>query len=535
MSEEETRTSDEEPAPTAELNRPEATDPAAATAEPRGDTPEEPAACTSELGGPTSEEPATPTIELDPREAIEPTAERPAVGDANGTESDDAAEDPKAASPASSTATAVAPTPVPAESWGAEQAAATASPKPSPAAGAREFIAAHKPLAIGSVALLAVVVALLAVAGFRAASIPANDVIIADARTRVNAPDYDGGTWGDASELRVVNVEVKSVDRSKTAIESGEAQFGASGYATAKVLVTFENGSVRASKEATLGYAKVSDNWCAIGSETDTSVSYEPTAGVSETKLRENVAVLLDRAEQKLDTKKGELSLAGIYANGQVDVTASDYDADAKTDAVTLSCAKTSAFDSYACQVQATFSFRSVSGLWEITDISVPSDAKARGFSPLLGTWSGTFRSQETDGGKCLAAADSPLSITFSAQQAGATDGKGAQVTGTISCLAHFHGQPSRDSQATTGDEALAGVALTATCGGSSTDTITFTGTLPDQAGGKVTVELDFGSADDAGAATAKVTTSYEKESSFLFIPYTETVTYTDTYLLRKQ
>ena len=534
MSEEETRTSDEEPAPTAELNRHEATGPAAETAEPRDNTPEEPAACTSELGGPTSEGPATPTIELYPREVIEPTAERPAVGDAGGTESDEAAEDPKAAHTASSTATAVAPTPAPSEPWGAEQAGHVDA-KRSPAAGAREFIAAHKPLAIGSVALLAIVVALLAIAGFRAASVPANDVIIADARTRVNAPDYDGGTWGDASELRVVKVEVKSVNRSEAPQDSSDAQFGASGYATADVVATFENGSVRATKEATLGFAKVSGNWVAIGSETDAGVSYEPTAGVSEAKLRENVAVLLDRAEQKLDTKKGELSLAGIYANGQVDVAASDYDADAKTDAVTLSCSKTGTFDSYACQVQATFSFRSVSGLWEITDISVPTDAKARGFSPLLGTWTGTFQSQEADGGKCLAAADSPLSITFSAQQAGATDGKGAQVTGTISCLAHFHGQPSRDSQGVTGDEALAGVALTATCGGSSADTITFTGTLPDQAGGKVTVELDFGSSDDAGAATAKVTTSYEKESSFLFIPYTETVTYTDTYLLRKQ
>ena len=503
MNEEETRTSAEAPAePTTDLDR--------------------------------NEEPAAPTAELGCPAPLEPTAERPPV-EAAGNSDVGCNNAEGATSPASSTATAVAPTPAPAEPWGAEQAEAAASAKPSPVAGAREFIAAHKPLVIGSVALLAVVVALLVVAGIRAASIPADDVIIADARTRVSAPDYDGGSWGDGSELRVVNVEVKSASRSGTAIDSSAAQFGASGYATADVVVTFENGSVRATKEATLGFAKVSGNWTSIGSEADTSTSFEPTAGVSEAKLRENAADLLDRAEQKLDTKKGELSLAGIYADGQISVASSDYDAEAKTDVVTLSCAKTGTFDSYACQIQATFSFRSVSGLWEITDISVPTDAKARGFSPLLGTWTGTFQSQETDGGKCLAGTDSPLSVTFSAQEAGGTDGKGAQVTGKISCVAHFHGQPSRDSQGTSGDTPLSDVALTATCGGESGGGVVFTGTLPDQTGGKVTVELDFGGSDDATAATAKVTTTYEQESSFLFIPYSETVTYTDTYLLRKQ
>ena len=466
-----------------------------------------------------SEEEAAPTTELRRPEPLEPTVERPAVA-ATGT---DGGETPTGGN----TAPDVAP-----------------PAKRSPVADAREFIAAHKPLALGSAGLLAVVIALLVVAGVHAASVPANDVVVADARTRVVAPDYDGGSWGDGSSLRVVNVEVKSVNRSKTAIDSAAAQFGASGYANADVVVTFENGSVRATKEATLGFAKVSGNWTAIGSEADTSVSFEPTAGVNEAALRENAAELLDRAEQKLDSRKGELSLAGIYADGQVNVASSDFDADAKTDTVTLSCAKTGAFDAYACEIRATFSFRSVSGLWEITDLEVPADAKARRFTPLLGTWTGTFQAQDTDGGKCLAATDAPLSLTLGEQQAsGATDGKGSQVTGTISCTAHFHAQPSRDARSTSGDAALTDVALTLTCGGESDGTLVFTGTLPDQAGGTVTVELDFGGSDGAGgasdattdAAVAKVTTTYESTTSFLFIPHTETLTYTDTYLLRKQ
>ncbi len=459
---------------------------------------------------PTVVETAAPTTELERPERLEPTLERPAVDAGDGASEQDGA----------ATADGDAP----------------AAGKPSPIAGARDFIRTHKPLVIGSTGLLAVVVALLVVAGVHAASVPANDVIIANARTRVTAPDYDGGTWGDITPLHVVDVKVKGVARSKTAIDSASAQFGASGYANADVVVTFENGSVRSTKEATLGFAKVSGNWTAIGSETDTSVSFEPTAGVSEDRVVENATELLDRAEQQLGAKTGEVSLAGIYTNGQVKVSASDYDADAKTDVVTLSCAKTGTFDAYATQIRATFSFRSVSGLWEITDVSVPADAKARKFTPLLGTWEGTFQTQETGGGKCLAASESPLSITFSEQEAsGALDGKDSQLTGKISCVAHLHAQPSRDSRSQEGDEALVDVPLTATCESESDGATVFTGTLPDQAGGTMTVELDFGGSEDATAATAKVTTSYESTTSFLFIPRTETLTYTDTYLLRKQ
>ena len=102
--------------------------------------------------------------------------------------------------------------------------------------------------------------------------------------------------------------------------------------------------------------------------------------------------------------------------------------------------------------------------------------------------------------------------------------------------LAHFHAQPSRDSKSADGDEALHGVALTAGYAGDTAEKgLSFTGTLPDQAGGKVDVELDFGPGGDATAAVAKVTTSHTRTSSFLFIPYSETAMYTDTYLLRRK
>ena len=456
------------------------------------------------------EEPAAQTSELDRPDPLEPTRERPVVFAPEETAAQERARKPLAQTPR--------------------------------LAEARAYIREHRvPFAIGC-ALAAIAIVLLGLAGAHAAGVPADDVIVADARSRVAAPDYDGGLWGNTDELRLVDVKVKSVHRTKSAADPASAQFGASAYATATVVVTYENDSVRATKEASLGFAKVSGNWTAIGQENDASLWFEPLAGVDEAQVKANIRDLLDRAEQELPPtglavgRTGVLSLAGIYADGKVEVVSSEFDADAKTDVVTLGCEKDGAFDKRACQIEATFSFRSVNGLWEITQTSVPTDAKARDFSPLFGTWEGTFQSQETSGGKCLAAVDAPLSLTISSQEGtGSIDGSGTQLVGTIDVLAHLHDQPSRDAKSSKGDERLQKVDLTAAYAeDSAEDGLVFRGTLPDQPSGTVEVELEFGVGGDPTTVVAKVTTRYEHTTSFLFIPYSDTVTYTDTYLLRR-
>lgn len=49
-----------------------------------------------------------------------------------------------------------------------------------------------------------------------------------------------------------------------------------------------------------------------------------------------------------------------------------------------------------------------------------------------------------------------------------------------------------------------------------------------------VSLTLRLGGPDDPTSATAEVTTSYARTGSFLFIPYDETLTYTDVFSLRK-
>lgn len=498
----------EEVAPEAEVSREEKGEAAGenadvVAAEPESEAPD------PEAEAP-QEEPAAQTSEPDRSDPLEPTRERPVVFAPEETTVQERARKPLAQSPK--------------------------------LAETRAYICEHRvPFAIGA-ALAAIAIVLLALAGAHAASVPADDVIVADARSRVAAPDYDGGLWGNTDKLRLIDVKVKSVHRTKSAADPASAQFGASAYATATVVATYENDSVRATKEASLGFAKVSGNWTAIGQESDASISFEPLAGVDEAQVKANIRDLLDRAEQELhpaggaDSGTGELSLAGIYADGKIEIVSSEFDADAKTDVVKLSCEKDGAFDKRACQVEATFSFRSVNGLWEITQTSVPADAKARDFSPLFGTWEGTFQSQETGGGKCLAAVDAPLSLTIGSQEGtGSFDGSGTQLVGTIDVLAHLHDQPSRDAKSSKGDEGLQKVALTAAyVEDSAEDGLVFRGTLPDQPSGTVEVELEFGVGGDPTTVIAKVTTRYEHTTSFLFIPYSDTVTYTDTYLLRR-
>ncbi len=488
-----------------------------------------------------AEEPGAPEPETDTAEAgSEADTAEPNASDAGA----DAAETAEAAA---QDATAVRPTPDLTETQVVEKRAPQGRVA-QVAAKARGFLASHKrPVAVVA-ALVVALVALLTVAGIHAGSVPADDVVAADARTRVGAPDYSGGKWGDDAELEVGDVKVLSVRKTQSAIDPSAEQFGASGYAQAEVSVTFENGSVRATKTATLGYAKVAGMWTAIGGEMDANAAFEAREGVDEDAVKANSAALLERAEQSLhasgdgsgasDDGVGEKSLVGIYAGGDFEVVSSDFDTESQTDSLVLSCKKAGIYDEYSCQIGVKFAFRPVNGLWEIVETDVPADAKTRSFAPLAGTWTGTFQSQETDGAKCLAATNAPLTVEITGQE-GSSDaqGTGARLVGTVSGVAHFHANPQKDSQSCEGDADISGAALTAELvpGGSNGSDLAFSAQLPDQAGGNVSVTLQFGTATDPSSVLAVVQTTYVHEGSFLFFPTSETLTYRDTYVMRRQ
>lgn len=412
-----------------------------------------------------------------------------------------------------------------------------------------DFLAAckrHKGGCLVFGAILVACVFILASAVLNARNVPGADFVEKDAWTRLGAPEYAPGVFGSQDNLYMSEVKVDSQRRVVRTNDSSQAQFGASGYAEAHVTAKFGNGSVVATKTATLSYAKVGSTWQGIGGEADASVSYEAVAGVPRTQVLANLDDLLAEGERSLkaatktaggSTGGAGLTLAQIYDGAKVSVESEDFDGEAQTETVSLTCVKASSFESYTCRLTTHFAFRPVNGVWEVESVEVNDDAKTRTFQPLVGTWEGTFQSQETDGAKCLGAGSSPLSVTFEAAETADGDA-GARLTGSISALAHFHEHPSADSAAYDGDEALADVRLVANYyGGHNADVdsdLAFVAALPEEVGGTVTVTFGFGVGGDPTQAVARVQTTYPHKGTFLFIPYDQTITYTDVYLLRK-
>lgn len=404
----------------------------------------------------------------------------------------------------------------------------------------------HKGGCLAFGAILVACVFILASAALHARNVPGADFVEKDAWGRLSVPEYAPGVFGSQDNLYMNEVKVDSQRRVVRTNDSSQAQFGASGYAEAHVTAKFGNGSVVATKTATLSYAKVGSTWQGIGGEADASVSYEAVAGVPRTQVLANLDDLLAEGERSLKaaakTEGGStggtgLTLAQIFDGAKVSVESEDFDGEAQTETVSLTCVKASSFESYTCRLTAHFAFRPVNGVWELESVEVNDDAKTRTFQPLVGTWEGTFQSQETDGAKCLGAGASPLSVTFEAAETADGDA-GARLTGSISALAHFHEHPSADSAACDGDEALADVRLVANYYGGHNDDVdsdlAFVAALPEEVGGTVTVTFGFGAGGDPTQAVARVQTTYPHKGTFLFIPYDQTITYTDVYLLRK-
>ena len=239
-----------------------------------------------------------------------------------------------------------------------------------------------------------------------------------------------------------------------------------------------------------------------------------------------NAHLLLKRADDQ-GVPEGDLPLVELYANAVAEVSDERFDADAQTDTLTLTLTRSEAFYSYTCTMTVTFAFRQASGQWEVESVSVADGARERSLEALLGTWTGTFQSQDTDGEKCLAAREAGLTVVVS--EAG-----GSEVSGTVSGVAHYHERPSKDATGCEGDLALDQAPFTAKLAESEDGSLTFEAALPEDVDGSATLTLSFGADGDPSAVTASLTSSYQHTGSILFFPVDETLTYTDLFSLKK-
>ncbi len=422
-------------------------------------------------------------------------------------------------------------------------------------AEARAFISQHKVTTVVFCGFLAFIVVFLVIAFLRTTGVPDEATLTADAQARIAAPTLEGNDLSTDDLLVYESTKVRSVKRSATAVDSAAAQFGASAYASAEVALTWKSSSVKAVTTATLIYAKVNGSWMGTGSPIDAKTSFEATAGINQSGVRANIDEILLKAEDSLAGEKpaaaggtagaayadanadaDATTLPALYSSASVKIESEDFNAEAQTDTVKLTCKKSSSFVAYECDLTVVFSFKQNSGVWEVDSVTVDNAdaAKTPSYSTLLGTWTSAFQSQETEGAKCLAASATPLRVTVTKVEP-AKDGSAAKLTAKVDGLAHFHAHPSKDCEASDGDLAFTAQDLTATLAADEDGdekTLTFSGDLPQQVNGTVSVELSFGSADDATAVTAKVTSTYKHTGSFLLIPYDETLTYADAFIL---
>lgn len=383
-------------------------------------------------------------------------------------------------------------------------------------------------VAVVAVALVALVsAALLALGALADASdLPSDELVAQDAAKRVAAPSYSPGSYGSDGVLVFRGVEVIARDR-VNAIEGAPSE-GADAFATVTVIATFSSGSMRAEKSAVLGFARVGGSWVAAGSEEGGTTAWHALSGVDQGKVLAGMSSLLSRA----GGSEGEesVSLAGLYSGGTFEVVSEEFDEEAQSDRLVISCSRTDGFASYSCELAATFALRPASGQWELVDATASEGATTPSLDAVVGAWSGTFQSQSTEGTRCLAAREGGLEVAVTGYDAaGATP----TITGTVTGIAHYHAHPSSDAASCEGDLAFADVPFTARLV-SDEGGLTFSATLPQDVDGTLELTLRFGTEERPDEVEAVLKTTYPHTKTVIFFPVEETLTYEDVFLLNR-
>lgn len=385
-------------------------------------------------------------------------------------------------------------------------------------------------LALLSLALLSAVIVFF----IRVSNVPSTDTVIADARTRVEAPAWTPGKYDADESLLLTGIEVVSRTRSTTAISSDAAQFGATGYANSVVRLTYTGNAIAATKMTKLGYANT-QGWNAIGDEESQSVTYQATSGVSTTKVLDAIGDVLAKLDEKNPNEA--ISYSSQFSDATFTVLDAGFDREQQTCWVRMSGVSPTFFGSLTCEITASFTFDASTGTWAL-DTANPSAGLKYDYSGLVGTWKGTFVSCEASSGSpCYAGRTNPLTLTVSA--AGFSRDQ-LVLTATAGGVVHNHGALSTSYRWYPGDTEFKNASVSLATSGTIGDQIQVSGTVD-----VTNANLDAHSASNAALATPqkpqlKVTFDIANRSvvAQLISTHTEngqTVTFTDTYQLSKE
>ena len=385
-------------------------------------------------------------------------------------------------------------------------------------------------LALLSLALLSAVIVFF----IRVSNVPSTDTVIADARTRAEAPTWTPGEYDADESLLLTGIEVVSRTRSTTAISSDAAQFGATGYANSVVRLTYTGNAIAATKISKLGYANT-QGWNAIGDEETQSVTYQATSGVSTTKVLDAIGDVLAKLDEKNPNEA--ISYSSQFSGATFTVLDAGFDREQQTCWVRMSGVSPTFYGSLTCDITASFTFDASTGTWSLDTVS-PSAGLKYDYSGLVGTWKGTFVSCEASSGSpCYAGRTNPLTLTVTS--AGFSRDQ-LVLTGTAEGVVHNHGALNTSYRWYPGDTEFKNASVSLTTSGTIGDQIQVSGTVD-----VTNASLDAHSASSTSLSTAqkpqlKVTFDIADNSvvAQLISTHTEngqTVTFTDTYQLSKE
>lgn len=385
-------------------------------------------------------------------------------------------------------------------------------------------------LALLSLALLSAVIVFF----IRVSNVPSTDTVIADARTRAEAPAWTPGEYDADESLLLTGIEVVSRTRSTTAISSDAAQFGATGYANSVVRLTYTGNAIAATKISKLGYANT-QGWNAIGDEETQSVSYQATSGVSTTKVLDAIGDVLAKLDEKNPNEA--ISYSSQFSGATFTVLDAGFDREQQTCWVRMSGVSPTFYGSLTCDITASFTFDASTGTWSLDTVS-PSAGLKYDYSGLVGTWKGTFVSCEASSGSpCYAGRTNPLTLTVTS--AGFSRDQ-LVLTGTAEGVVHNHGALNTSYRWYPGDTEFKNASVSLTTSGTIGDQIQVSGVVD-----VTNASLDTHSASSAALITTqkpqlKVTFDIADNSvvAQLISTHTEngqTVTFTDTYQLSKE
>lgn len=385
-------------------------------------------------------------------------------------------------------------------------------------------------LALLSLAILSAIIVFF----IRVSNVPSTDTVIADARTRAEAPAWTPGKYDADESLLLTGIEVISRTRSTTAISSDAAQFGATGYANSVVRLTYTGNAIAATKISKLGYANT-QGWNAIGNEESQSVTYQATSGVSTTKVLDAIGDVLSKLDEHNPNEA--ITYSSQFSGATFTVLDASFDRSQQTCWVKMSGVSTTFYGSLTCEITASFTFDASTGTWALDSVS-PSAGLKYDYSGLVGTWKGTFISCEASSGSpCYAGRTNPLTLAITSASFSRDQ---LTLTATVEGVMHNHGALNTSYRWYPGDTEFKNASTSLVTSGTIGEEIQVSGTID-----LTNASLNANSASNTTHATAqkpqmKVTFDSTNSSVMaqLISTHTEngqTVTFTDTYQLTKE